>query len=56
MKQLADINNQLMELHTQKQKLDAPSKLETKNITNNSIFVGSTTELNKLINKMNTGE
>lgn len=58
MKQLADVNQQLMDLHQQKQKLDEPSKAEkAKQVTNNNaIFVGSTAELNKLIKKMNTGE
>jgi len=52
-KQLADVNQQLMDLHGQKQKLDEPKvKKNEKNVTNNSIFVGSTAELNKLINKM----
>jgi hypothetical protein len=56
MKQVADINSQLMELHQQKQKIDAPTKADAKNVTNNAIFVGSTSELNKLIEKMNKGE
>lgn len=55
MKQVADINTQLMDLHQQKQKLDGP-KETAKNVTNNAIFVGSTSELNKLIEKMNKGE
>ena len=55
MKQVADINSQLMDLHQQKQKLDAP-KEAAKNVTNNAIFVGSTSELNKLIDKMNKGD
>jgi len=55
MKQVADINTQLMELHQQKQKLDEP-KGGAKSVTNNAIFVGSTSELNKLIEKMNKGE
>lgn len=55
MKQIADINTQLMDLHQQKQKLDGP-KESAKNVTNNAIFVGSTSELNKLIEKMNKGE
>ena len=60
MNQLADINSQLLELHKQKQKLDAPKEVrgqgvETKTVTNNSIFVGSTAELNKMIQKLNTG-
>jgi hypothetical protein len=54
MKQVADINTQLMDLHKQKQKLDAPNGV-AKSVTNNAIFVGSTSELNKLIDKMNKG-
>lgn len=57
MKQVADINTQLMNLHQQKQKLDTGNKDDSgKTITNNAIFVGSTSELNKLINKMSIGE
>lgn len=58
MKQLADINQQLLDLHSQKQKLDEPSKAEkAKQVTNNNaIFVGSTAELNKLIKNMAKGE
>jgi hypothetical protein len=58
MKQLADINQQLLDLHQQKQKLDEPSKADrAKQVTNNNaIFVGSTAELNKLIKNMAKGE
>lgn len=57
MKQLADINQQLLDLHQQKQKLDEPSKADkAKQVTNNAIFVGSTAELNKLIKNMSKGE
>lgn len=58
MKQLADVNQQLMDLHQQKQKLDAPAKAEAaKQVTNNNaIFVGSTAELNKLIKNMTKGD
>jgi hypothetical protein len=55
MKQVADVNQQLMDLHQQKAKLDKPKEGAAK-ITNNSIFVGSTTELNKLIQNMTKGE
>ena len=57
MKQLADINQQLMDVHQQKKKLEEPSKGQASNnkVTNNAIFVGSTSELNKMIKKM-TGE
>jgi hypothetical protein len=58
MKQLVDANQQLMDLHKQKQKLDEPSKKENaKQVTNNNaIFVGSTSELNKLIKNMTKGD
>lgn len=59
MKQLADANQQLMDLHKQKQKLDEPVEKEKagKQVTNNNaIFVGSTSELNKLIKNMTKGE
>jgi hypothetical protein len=59
MKQLADVNQQLMDLHKQKQKLDEPNEKDksSKQITNNNaIFVGSTTELNKLIKNMTKGD
>jgi hypothetical protein len=58
MKQLVDANQQLMDLHKQKQKLDDPvEKEKSKQITNNNaIFVGSTTELNKLIKNMTKGD
>lgn len=58
-KQLADVNQQMMDLHKQKQNLDNPKGGGTKtekNVTNNSIFVGSTQDLNKLISDMNKGE
>ena len=56
MKQLADINQQLLDLHQQKKKLDDPGKSASKEVTtNNAIFVGSTADLNKMIKKM-TGE
>jgi hypothetical protein len=60
MNQLADINEKLLKLHERKQKLDAPKESSeggpTKTVNNNAIFVGSTSELNKLIHNMNKGE
>lgn len=63
MKQLADVNEQLMNLHEKKRKLDTPTKAEeavngpSKQVTNNNaIFVGSTSELNKMLQNMNRGE
>lgn len=60
-KQLSEVNAQLLDIHEKKQKLDGKTDkkddVSTKNVTNNNaIFVGSTTELNKMIKKMNTGE
>ena len=57
MKQLSDINHQLLDLSAKRQKMldklnkeSAPSKMVT---NNNAIFVGSTAELNKMIRNMN---
>jgi hypothetical protein len=61
MKQLADINEQLLKLSEKKVKLDLPKPTEagtpSKQVTNNNaIFVGSTSELSKLIQNMNKGD
>jgi hypothetical protein len=60
MKQLADTNEQLLALSERKQKLDTPKHQEgqpNKQVTNNNaIFVGSTSELSKMIKDMNKGE
>jgi hypothetical protein len=57
MKQLADVNQQLMDLHQQKAKLDTPKESSKREVTNNNaIFVGSTDELNKLIKNMAKGD
>lgn len=55
-KQLADVNQQLMDVHQQKRKLEEPSKTQTKQTTNNAIFVGSTADLSKMIKNMTKGE
>ena len=52
MKHLSDINHQLLDLHKKKQVLDRPKDDESKeqtNVTNNSIFVGSTADLSKML-------
>lgn len=52
-KQLADVNHQLLDLTEKKQKLQSKKEKESpQSITNNAIFVGSTTELNKMLNDM----
>lgn len=55
MKQLADINGQLLDLTDKRQKLVSKKTDDTKpNVTNNNaIFVGSTSELNKMLKQMN---
>jgi len=57
-KQLADVNDQLMDLHAKREKMKKaePKNNGETNITNNSIFVGSTNELNKMLNKMRGDE
>ena len=58
MKNLSDINHQIMDLHTKKNSLERKNKTEElpKTVTNNSIFVGSTAELAKMIEQMKKGE
>lgn len=57
MKQLADINQQLLDLHQQKQKLDGPKETTKKEVTNNNvIFSGITADLNKLLKNMSKGD
>jgi hypothetical protein len=53
MKQLADINQQLLDLHKQKRELTKDDEKELpKNVTQNAIFVGTNAELNQMIKKM----
>lgn len=54
MMQLADINNQIMALHQNKQKIDAPKKGEPeKQVINNSLnFHGTSEELSKMITNL----
>lgn len=60
MKQLSDINVQILDVHKKKQtiieKKDEESSGTTKNVTNNSIFVGTTNELLNMINDMKKGK
>lgn len=59
MKHLSDINIQLLDVHKKKQTLDNPKgsiKEEGKNVTNNAIFVGSTSELSKILNDLKKGK
>lgn len=58
MKHLSDINTQLLDLHKKKQAIEAPKaeQSEAKNVTNNSIFVGSTSELSKMLSDLRKGK
>lgn len=61
MKQLADTNEQLLKLSEKKIKIENPQPAkgqgqQAQSITNNAVFVGSTSELSKILDKMNKGE
>lgn len=55
MKTLTDANKDLLEIQTKVKKLKQATNTDTDgtNVTNNSLFVGSTNELQRLINEMN---
>lgn len=59
MKQLADINGQLLDLTEKRQKLlekkPAANEQQPHVTNNNAIFVGSTSELNKMLRQINNG-
>ena len=59
MKQLSDINSQLLDLSEKRQKLIDKNKPEEANpqvTNNNAFFVGSTHELNKMLQDMTKGK
>lgn len=51
MKQVADMTDKLADLQKKMKDLDADNKKIT-NVTNNAMFVGSTTELQKMLKEM----
>lgn len=59
MKQLSDINGQLLDLSEKRQKLldkNKPAEQNNPQVTNNNaIFVGSTADLNKMLKDMSKG-
>ena len=55
-KHLSDVNTQLLDLHKKKQSIEVPSKGESKEITNNAIFVGSTSDLSRMLNDLRKGK
>jgi hypothetical protein len=52
MKTLTDANKDLLEIQTKVKKLkqDDPNSSQSSNVTNNALFIGSTTELQALLN------
>ncbi|CAF34160.1 terminase DNA packaging enzyme, small subunit [Synechococcus phage S-PM2] len=52
MKQVADVADKLIDLQQKMKNLDAPTKKETNNTTNN-LFVGSTADLQKMLKEIN---
>jgi len=55
MKHVADMTEKLQDLHKKMKDLDEEVK-GPKNITNNAMFVGSTTELQKMLKQMGGGK
>jgi hypothetical protein len=55
-KHLSDVNAQLLDLHKKKQTIESPTKEDSKTVTNNAIFVGSTSELSKMLNDIRKGK
>ena len=55
MKHLSDINGQLLDIHKKKQSIEGPKEdtnTKSTNVTNNAIFVGSTSDLSKMLENM----
>ena len=55
MKQVVDMTDKLMDLQKKVKDLDEEKK-GPKNVTNNAMFVGSTSELQKMLKQMNGGK
>ena len=55
MKQVADTTDKLIDLQKKMKDLDAPTKKQTNNTTNN-LFVGSTADLQKMLKQINKNE
>jgi len=49
MKQISEINDKLMDLNKKDKELSRPQQEEIKRMTQNNIFLGSTSELQKLL-------
>ena len=48
-KNISDVNDRLMDLNKKQKEIKAPDKHEAKQITNNNVFLGSTTDLQRLL-------
>ena len=55
-KHLSDVNAQLIDLHKTKQTIEAPAEKEASVTNNNAIFVGSTSDLSKMLNDLRRGK
>ena len=55
-KHLSDVNAQLIDLHKTKQTIEALAKKEASVTNNNAIFVGSTSDLSKMLNDLRRGK
>jgi len=48
-KNIADVTDKLMDLNKKHKEVTAPDKQEAKQITNNNVFLGSTTDLQRFL-------
>jgi hypothetical protein len=55
MKQLSDINHQLVDLHSKRRQTTAINKTKETTITNNSIFLGTTASLSQMLSNFKKG-
>ena len=55
-KHLSDVNAQLLDLHKRKNSIEAPTKKEAAVTNNNAIFVGSTSDLSRMLNDLRKGK
>jgi len=51
-KNISDVNDRLMDLNKKQKEMLEPSKNQAKQITNNNVFLGSTTDLQRLLHKV----
>ena len=56
MKHVADMTDKLLDVQKKMKDLDAENKKGPSHVTNNAMFVGSTTELQKMLKQMGGGK